>query len=56
MTSEFIQEEISMLFCSEKFHGGGGGGGGGYIAIIASSSRSRSLRDLRLRHLEFTWR
>ena len=27
MTSEFIQEEISMLFCSEKFYGGGGGGG-----------------------------
>ena len=23
MTSEFIQEEISMLFCSEKFYGGG---------------------------------
>ena len=55
MTNEFIQEEISMLFCSEKFHGGGGGGGGGGgIVIIASSSRSRSLRDLRLRHLEFT--
>ena len=33
-----------MLFCSEKFYGGGGG----YVAIIASSSRSRSLiRDLR---------
>ena len=47
MTSEFIQEEISMLFCSEKFYGGGGGGGGD-IAIIASSSRSRFLiRDLR---------
>ena len=35
-----------MLFCSEKF-GGWVGGGGGDIAIIASSSRSRSLRDLR---------
>ena len=43
MTNQFIQKEISMLFCSEKFYGGGG-----YIAIIASSSRSRSLiRDLR---------
>ena len=28
MTNQFIQDEISMLFCSEKFHGGGGGGGG----------------------------
>ena len=46
MTSEFIQAEISMFFCLEKFHGGGGGVGGG-IVIIASSSRSRSLRDLR---------
>ena len=27
--------------------GGGGSGGGGGIAIIASSSRSRSLRDLK---------
>ena len=27
MTNQFIHEEISMLFCSEKFHGGGGGGG-----------------------------
>ena len=42
MTSQFMHEEISMLFCSEKFSGGGGG-----IAIIASSFRSRSLRDLR---------
>ena len=49
MTNQFIHEEISMLFCAEKFYGGGGGGGGGgYIAIIVSSSRSRSLiRDLR---------
>ena len=44
MTNQFIYEEISMLFCSEKFYGGGGGGGGGGdIAIIATSSRSRSL-------------
>ena len=28
MTSEFIQEEISMLFSSEKFYGVGGGDGG----------------------------
>ena len=28
MTSEFINEEISMSFCSKKFYGGGGGGGG----------------------------
>ena len=50
MTNQFIHEEISMLFCSEKFGGwvgGGGGVGGGDNAIIASSSRSRSLRDLR---------
>ena len=40
MISEFIHEEISMLFCSKKFYGGGGG----YIAIIATSS----LRDLDL--------
>ena len=34
-----------MLFCSEKFYGWVGGGD---IAIIATSSRSRSLiRDLR---------
>ena len=51
MTYEFIHEKISMLFHSEKFPGGGGG-----IAIIATSSRSRSLRDLRFRLLEFTWR
>ena len=44
MTKEFIHEEISMLFWSEKFYGGWVGGD---IAIIASSSRSRSLRDLR---------
>ena len=25
MTNEFIHEEISLLFCSEKFHGGAGG-------------------------------
>ena len=46
MTSEFIQKEMSMLFCSEKFSGWVVGGGGG-IAIIATSSRSRSLGDLR---------
>ena len=46
MTNQFIHEEISMLFCSEKFHGWWVVGGG--IAIIATSSRSRSLiRDLR---------
>ena len=46
MTNQFIPEEISMLYCAEKFYGGGGGGG--YIAIIVSSSRSRSLiRDLK---------
>ena len=27
MTNEFIHEEISMLFHSEKFLGSGGGGG-----------------------------
>ena len=49
MTSEFmfIHEEIGRLFCSEKFHGSRGGGDGGDIVIIATSSRSRSLRDLR---------
>ena len=45
MTSEFINEEISMLFCSKKFAGGwvvgGGGGGGWYGVIIESISRSR---------------
>ena len=25
MTNQFIHEEISMLFCAEKFYGGGGG-------------------------------
>ena len=48
MTSEFIckdSKEILMLFNSKKFCGGGGGSGD--IAIIATSSRSRSLRDLR---------
>ena len=45
ITIEFICKGISMLFQSEKFYGGGGGVGG--IAIIESSSRSRSLRDLR---------
>ena len=39
MISEFVHEE---LFCSEKFYGLVVGG----IAIIATSSRSRSLRDL----------
>ena len=38
MTNQFIHEEISMLFCSEKFYGGGGGGGWWwYIAIIESA-------------------
>ena len=46
MTNQFIHEEISMLFCSEKFPGGWVGGGD--IATIATSSRSRSLRDFRL--------
>ena len=46
MTNQSIHEEISMLFCSEKFSGGGGGWMGD-IAIISSSFRSRSLRDLR---------
>ena len=61
MTIEFIHEEISMLFHSEKFHGGWHKRLYTWhkrlcdIAIIASSSRSRSLRDLRLRLLEFTW-
>ena len=45
MTNQFIHEEISM-FCSEKFSGGGGGWMGD-IAIISSSFRSRSLRNLR---------
>ena len=31
MTSEFINEEISMSFCSKKFYGGGGGGGKAFI-------------------------
>ena len=44
MTNKFIHEEISMLFCSEKFPGWVVGD----IAIIATSSRSRSLRDFRL--------
>ena len=50
---DFMHEEISRLFCSEKFCGGGGGW---RHAIIATSSRSRSLWNLRLRLLEFTWR
>ena len=25
LDNQFIHEEISMLFCSEKFYGGGGG-------------------------------
>ena len=48
MTNQFIHEEISMLFCSEKFNGWWQVVVvGGDIAIIATSSRSRSLRDLR---------
>merc|ERR1719270_299393 len=54
MTNQFIHEEISMLFCSEKFYGWWVVGGGWWVvggwrqSIIASSSRSRSLiRDLR---------
>ena len=48
MTNQFIHEEISMLFCAEKFAGWCLVVGGGDIAIIATSSRSRSLiRDLR---------
>ena len=42
MTREFIQAEISMLFCSEKFSGWWVVVGD--IVIIASSSRSRSLK------------
>ena len=42
MTSEFINEEISMLFCSKKFSGGWWGvGGWWYEVIIESISRSR---------------
>ena len=54
--------EISMLLSSEKFYGHSRRYAwhsriyGGDIAIIATSSRSRSLRVLRLRLLEFTWR
>ena len=44
MTIEFICEEISVLFHSENFHGWVVVGD---IAIIESSSRSRSLKDLR---------
>ena len=44
LSCKLIHEEISMLFCSEKFHGLVVVGD---IAIIATSSRSRSLRDLR---------
>ena len=40
MTSEFINEEISMLFCSKKF-AGGWWVGGWYGVIIESISRSR---------------
>ena len=38
MTSEFINEDISMLFCSKKFAGGWlvGGGGWWYGVIIES--------------------
>ena len=31
VNSEFINEEISMSFCSKKFYGGGGGGGKAFI-------------------------
>ena len=41
MTIEFIYEEISVLIHSEKFYGGWA------ETIIAASSRSRSLRDLK---------
>ena len=42
MASEFINEEISMLFCSKKFAGGWVvGGGWWYGVIIESISRSR---------------
>ena len=42
MTSEFINEEISMLFCSKKFSGGWWvGGWWWYEVIIESISRSR---------------
>ena len=41
MTNQFIHEEISMLFCSEKFYGWWWW----RQAIIATSSRSSSLRD-----------
>ena len=43
MTSEFINEEISMLFCSKKFSGGWwvGGWWWWYGVIIESISRSR---------------
>ena len=44
MTNQFIPEEISMLFCAEKFYGGGGGGGGGGgIAIIVTSQGTANL-------------
>ena len=46
MTNQFTHEEISMLFCSEKFSGWWVVVVGD-IAIIATSSRSRSLRDLK---------
>ena len=45
MTIEFICEEISMLFHSEKFYGGWVAEVVDDIAFIESSSRS--LRDLR---------
>ena len=49
MTNQFIHEEISMLFCSEKFYRWVVGGD---IAIIESSSRSRSPKYLRYIDLE----
>ena len=42
MTSEFINEEISMLFCSKKFSGGWWVGGWWWYGVIMESiSRSR---------------
>ena len=51
MTNKFIHEEISMLFCSEKFSGWWVVVVGD-IAIIESSSRSRSPKYLRYIDLE----
>ena len=54
MTNEFINEEISMLFHSEKFLGSGGGGWHCNYSYKVQVSKRFEIETSGV-HLEITW-